>query len=97
MLNYATTDYGKAAERVIDNKGLNVLFGIFMGKTKVKGVKPGSEAATQETEHVMSIFANMFQHVVSRCALLRVIGGWKTIQMFIRCFLKCMLTYIEYL
>jgi len=84
VLNYATTDCGKAAERIIDNKGLPLLFGIFMGKSRVKGVKPGSDAAQQETEHLVSLLANTFQHVTSKCALLvlpqhfrALLRGWR--------------------
>lgn len=38
-LDYATTRHGPACERLVDGGGLKSVFGLFMGKTKVKGPK----------------------------------------------------------
>lgn len=56
-LDFATTACPPACERLVDQQGLRTLFGIFMGKLKVK--KQDEAAAKEEEERTVSIIANL--------------------------------------
>jgi hypothetical protein len=69
VLVCATTDFQRAVDRVIANKaGLPVLFGLFMGKSKTRGVKAGSDDARQQLESTCSMIANLLHYSQKRCA-----------------------------
>ena len=45
-----------------------MLFGIFMGRNKTRGVKTGSDDARQQLESTTSIISNLMHYTLKRCA-----------------------------
>ncbi|KAG1678261.1 hypothetical protein FOA52_013881 [Chlamydomonas sp. UWO 241] len=66
LLDFATTRYGPPCDKLVDMGGLKHLFGIFMGKAKIKGPrgdKSGRDVESELEERAVSIVFNLMQNL----------------------------------
>ena len=89
----ATTDFTRAVDRVIAHKaGLPVLFGLFMGKNKTRGVKAGSGEEREQLEAACCIIANLMHYTSKRYVLIGIRVSFFTASLPVpqqECYLLC--------
>ncbi|GAX82009.1 hypothetical protein CEUSTIGMA_g9437.t1 [Chlamydomonas eustigma] len=66
LLDFSTTRFPQPCEKLVDLGGLKHLFGIFMGKARIKGPRGGRDVEMEVEERSVSIIFNLFQTLGSK-------------------------------